>query len=43
MRRKQCISYQLIEANMSEGQIDSSPPPYFIADALDQIGPGQEN
>ena len=43
MRRKQCISYQLIKATMSEEQIDSSPPPYFIANALDQNGPGQEN
>lgn len=36
MRRKQCISYQLIKANISEEQI-------CIANALDQIGHGQEN
>ena len=42
MRRKQCISYQLIKANMSERQINSSPPSYFIVNALDQIGPEQE-
>ena len=43
MRRKQCISYQLIKANISEEQINSSPPSYCIANALDQIGHGQEN
>ena len=43
MRRKQCISYQLIKANSSEEQINSSPPSYCIANALDQIGHGQEN
>lgn len=43
MRRKQCISYQLIKANISEEQINFSPPSYCIANALDQIGHGQEN
>ena len=42
MRRKQCISYQLIKANISEEQINSSPLSYCIANALDQIGHGQE-